>query len=139
MRPEGPWQRLAAALADSSLQPGLFVVFNSISAKCGPMGHGSGSAAVLRQSTVVKYIFPIPVPDRYPPARPWDPTIPVGSLGVVCLQLRLPGGALVPAAALERVTGSSRKHSFNGLIGRKLQALAGGLLVGVQWSGVVTT
>ena len=64
----------------------------------------------------------------------------MGRLGVVvCLQLRLPGGALVPATALARITGSSRRHSFNVSIRRKLHALAGGLLVGVQWSGVVTT
>ena len=51
-------------------------------ASCGPKGHGNGSAAALRQSTVVKYIFPIPIPGRHPSTQPQNPAV---ILGLLCL------------------------------------------------------
>ena len=40
----------------------------------GPEDHGSGRAAALRQWIAVRYVFPIPVPDRYPSTQPQNPT-----------------------------------------------------------------
>ena len=47
-------------------------------ATCGPEGNGSGSATAIRQSTAVKYIFLIPIPDQYPSTRPQNLATMVG-------------------------------------------------------------